>query len=226
MKLLRVHKKKKLWLLSTPRTGSHYLSTILNECLGYHAIDEWLGIHTAWYKGEKKIEACDIPDYVNLHWHQCRRVFGQTNLDFIKQIAPDVKFVVMKRKDIIAQTASYYVAFKSKVWRLRNDNQLNIYRRRDIPIKDNEIIKSYEDIRSWSNAWSDFVDNGHTCCYYEDLYSNPYPIVESIIGLLGLNCDIERAITTVQKNFKRTYRKETEQVKNRLKEILSLSDLN
>lgn len=224
MKLLRVHKKQKLWLLSTPRTGSHYLSTILNECLGYHAIDEWLGINTAWYKGEKKIQPSDIPDYVNLHWHHCRRIFGQTDLDFIKRIAPDVKFVVMRRKDIIAQSASLCVAYISKVWQIHGNAQLDAYQKKDVIITDKDIIRFYESIRSYRNAWSDFVEDNCICCYYEDLYANPYSIVEQITTSMGLKCDIEKAIASVQKRFKRTYRKETEQVKNRLKEILSSLD--
>lgn len=226
MKLLRVHKKQNLWLLSTPRTGSHYLSAILNECLGYHAFDEWLGIQTPWYKGKKKIQYSDLPDHVNLHWHQSRRIFGETSYEFLRELVPHNKFVVMRRRNMLSQTASFCIATKSKVWQIRGNKQLDNYQNKQLIIKDEDILDSYEFLRRCSNAWGDFIENGCICCYYEDLYADPYPIVEEITNLMGINYNVKQAVSNVQKKFKRTHRKETEQVKARLQEILSFSETN
>ena len=159
------------WILSTPRPGGQFLSSLLNGTglfpnhLGYdRAFDEWHDFEVK-QKGRATFEA--LPICLNIHFND---INGPTYEQLSKFVSP-AKFVVLKRQDIIAQAVSCYIAEKTKVWRIKKSEKEE-YLRKNIEINDNHILRSFRYASKCSQAWSDFIANDAIHVFYEDLRDN------------------------------------------------------
>lgn len=211
------------WILSSPRTGGNYLSMILNESGMFenqpgedHAFDEWLSLH---YHNNAKDFLQSPPKFLNLHHMQFARCF-QKNDAFIKSILEGTKYIVLKRRDFLAQVASYYIAKTTNTWRIYGEDALDSYKDTRVPMDDDLMLECHKHMSLQKYAWDEF-EGDVLKMYYEDLLDCPEIEIERLFSFLAVPQPTTPFISKANDKYKRTHRPETNAVKNRLAKLLS-----
>lgn len=139
------------WILCTPRTGSSYLCEILNnlkyfptydsiypDLFNNHSIGplksdrsfgEWLRLYTL------ELFQKYPPIYTKAINHQFNRIL---TLDLTVEILPNIKFIILKRRNVINHTSSYYMAKKLNQYHVYNSKMLNQYQKSKTNINTSE----------------------------------------------------------------------------------------
>lgn len=213
------------WLLSSPRTGSNYLSVLLNETGLFpnhtgkdRAFDEWLDI---WYKMSKEAFLHNPPKHLNIHYAQFNKVFGRNDKSYIDSITPNTRYVVLKR-DTISQAVSFYIAKQTHTWRVYNDEQRETFLQRNVPVNMDELVKDYNYISQFRNCWGEFEEaEGTVVVDYEDTRDRPQEVVRRILDSMSLgHPDLDSVVRSANGKYKKMTRDENEPLKLKLRRIL------
>jgi LPS sulfotransferase NodH len=207
------------WILSSPRTGGNYLSSILNETkLFPENFDEWLHLR---YRSSATEFLKDPPHCLNIHWAQFRNVFGKTDKVYIDSIIPEKKYIVLKRNSI-DQAASFYTAMVTKTWRIHNDKELQDFRNRPVPIDPESLIRAYRHVIDFADCWKEFEENQDSITVnYEELLLRPEETVSRILSFLSIKLEeLQGTIINANLKFKRMNRPENEILKRELNQML------
>ena len=201
---LHYFKSKPCWILCTPRTGSTYLSNLLNnlnvfpsyeslcpsmvealiDSLGAESKNKTFGEWLRFYTSEQLLKS--PPFFCKSISHHFLDIISD---DFKFDIVlPRFKFVVLKRLNLLEQASSIYIAEHLKQWHLRNEGDFQKYIDRKVEINESEIIRFYEEVISISNFWDKYVnDSSYLEVYYEDLQSNPHESIKKIMDFLEID---------------------------------------
>ena len=187
--------KKLLIILSTPRSGSTFLCQKLLEeklCIAheYYQPHQYLPIAANRWNCINSEHTVDIEKYthklienrttgngllgINLHGH---------HIDIFKKVAHifkevDVKYIYLKRKDILGQAISYELAAQSEIWSSEFETKKKIYF-----IKEN-IDKRITKILKQNDLITEFIDTNNIpadSIYFEDFINNPKDKLEQIL---------------------------------------------
>lgn len=202
---------KSLWILCQPRSGSTYLCDILNnlnifpifndsrlKSLGpikkNSAFNEWLRI----YLNKKDFEQ-NPPLNLKCLYEQYWSLFGSNeNSNYIKKIIPNVKFIWLKRKNLIEHTASLYYAIKTKKYHITNSQNLKEYSNIELEFDKDFALKVFNTIKAEQNIWDYFLQNNYCqIMYYEDLINNPAREIENLLN----NLEIEKKEIKIKTSF-------------------------
>jgi len=179
-------KPKKCAIVSTPRAGTHYLRMSLNN----HPKMRWAGeffrsnnkhrilpTHKDHFEIKDYIYSDTINPsinkfcYVGFVWH----LVLDSDLDFSKID----KFILLRRRDILAQLTSLIIATKTGYWRDKKSIQqveLNIAQLEYFINRQNKL---YSDFESWGVEYK--------TVFYEDLCDSFDETIKSIQDYLGLD---------------------------------------
>ena len=221
-----VQLKEILLILSTPRSGSTFLSDLIYKnqlCIPheYFQIPQYMPIlATRWGCIEDNIlnkeafmkaliqHRCSEKGCLGINLHGSHlKTFEQ----FLK-LLPKVKFSVVHimRKDTIAQAVSYYIASVTKKWSSHFSSQ------GDVEYNYYDILACKERIDIQNQQIVQFVGDNNLSyipCYYEDIVKNPAPLLSEIVGkpvrelvlCSGLVRQASQQNVTFIKQFKREY---------------------
>lgn len=223
----------KCWILSTPRTGGNYLSIILNQidqfekvCNGV-AFEEWLSASDIYQTNDKfdmQKFTTNPPACLNLHYLRAISKFGDFNKDYIKSFVPQGKFIVLKRRDILDQAVSFYVAKATGRFRIYKEVEEH-YLKQEVKIDDKLLLNSYQTISSFADGWKEFQDDQDSITvFYEDLLNYPVDTVRVILDFLHIKkVNIQEIVSNANDSYKRSYRKENQYIKERLQKLILLA---
>lgn len=168
------------WILASARTGSSYLSQLLNstKLFGKYRFSEH-------YNFKKKI-AKNVFPFVKIHYKQYKERFG--NID-INTILPNVKYILIKRKNHYETAVSRYFALKSKYkkWNVSNKKQLKKKQNEIFTFEEKSLLCSYEIAKAQYSSWDNYLENKKFIKFeYEYLCENPEKVTKTILEYLQL----------------------------------------
>ena len=178
---IQKHKKTPIWLLATPRTGSYYLSYCLNlSGLNPEIQEYWNGSIYPNYEG--------FPCNNKVHPLQLRE--KDKTLNDVTEVLPNVKFVLLRRRDVIAQAVSRYIAQETGIWSVRNEkNKFDFQSSIRIPLSKDGILEMYQKCQDDEQYWLEQdVDKIET--FYEDFIGNKQEI-QRLFSCLGISYSLE-----------------------------------
>lgn len=231
------------WILCTPRSGSTYLSKILNNTNLFNPnFSEYLG----WKRNDflHPNDLKNAPKFCKtLHVH-INRIFHEPNflkdihhdnkLQFIKpkkqfrlfveKQIPGIKFLLLERKDIISQTISYCVTteiskiHKKSFFNMTSINQQEEFENTNISISDELLLSYFKTCTNYTGIWDEFLEGTEFYkLYYEDINATE---IKNILNYLGHNkksnisCETSNSLIAVSK------RKDVDEIKKRLQKIV------
>lgn len=225
------------WILSNPRTGSNYLCNALNQTGVYTPrFEEWLNpvvgledhLHTRWqpwkqikldevvYRTNVELLIATAPRYLKIHSFDYKRFFAWSHKHAIIKRFPAIKFIRLRRRDLLATTVSYYLALKTGIFSTSPKN-VEEHAAKQVPVNVDELLKYHEWVCGWDRAWDNFVsDVEHLEIWYEDLVSDSH-VVARVYEYVGL--PPQRANVFVPRDVKARH-PQTPELVNLLKEIL------
>lgn len=223
--MIKLKLLKPCWILCTPRSGSTYLASILNDTLLFDPIfSEYLGWKKKLILNPNDIKLCpkfckvlhvhmnrifykpdflqDIPINHNLQYLKPPKV----SVEVIKKYFPNIKFVLLERKDCVAQAISYCVTsevsnyHKQSFFNISEKNKYLKFKNTKINVSDDNLMKYYETCKKYKDIWSDFLlDVPHFKLYYEEITEKK---ITELLNFLG--CKTSNVNLHVKNTYKAT----------------------
>ena len=174
--------KHPLYILATPRSGTTLLQVLLNQTgLFDPKISEWFNPrpyydHIPWPMDEKLPRNCKVfPQHL-------KQRFGSARLEPIEEAWPDVKYVVVYRKDVAAQTASWMYSCRSDTWNTGDDKRIACYSEQRFDIGQKEAM----DVLYWMHNESQkitelFKGKEFVRLEYNQITDDPVGVVQQIL---------------------------------------------
>jgi len=186
------------WILTNPRTGSTYLAELLNNTGIFNprfeeyftpdfvAAKNGIPVREAKNRIKAQIRSKRLPRYVKIFLG----IFNELNLNhkFIKSVHPKIKYIRLRRRDIYANSVSWYIAESTKIWLVRNQAELKGFTEKRVPFNEKRLIEIYTRLKKVFCEWDvhledcDFVD-----VFYEDLVASPRAQINKILTFVGAN---------------------------------------
>jgi LPS sulfotransferase NodH len=224
-----------LWILCFPRTGSSYLSSLLNNLELFPTFNEM-------YPNESLILDENLgPTNKNQSFGEWIRVFGNKHVakytkaihhqfdnhfkkdeKVIKNIFNDIKFIKLIRKDKIDQASSMFIAKKLNQYHVYNDSMLLEYKNKNFEINKKELLLIYNEVIKQQNFWNFIDDKNCIKIYYEDLISNEEIIIKNILEFINVKIEINKICFSIKKS-KETMKKMNHNLKDICKKIIKKS---
>lgn len=223
---------KPCWILTNPRSGSTWLCRMLNATGLFgdqrpngnpefkpldgsfpntwteHCNPFWFNQKT--YNGVYKYVHKFKPAVNKLQKFQFDVIFTQNGKipifsakEKITSWYPEMKYIYLKRKDVIAQSLSYYMA--------KYDEFI-----------DWQILKCYNEAQQYETNWLPFLGKSNYLeIYYEDLVKDPISKIKEVLDFIGIPYkeDQVRSEVGITKEVKPNYAK----YRNRLEGLIDAS---
>lgn len=204
------------WILAVPRCGSSFLVDVLNST---DLFDPKFKEFNLDYDYKEQIVK-NPPKFIKLQRiFYDRKGFKDEEKDFLLKKHPNIRFIVIQRKNIIEQTVSHYFCEKTKIWFLKNKEDYKSYLNKKIEIDNQLLLNLYKINLSYFNCWKNFTkDLNHIEVFYEDLIENKKEFFDKISNFLKIKNIFEIAEKSKVIKMKR---KETEFYYEHLKKLIS-----
>ena len=215
------------WILSTPRTGGNYLSCLLNLTGWFpklngqdRAFDEWLSIH---FNSDAKLFQKNPPACLNIHFLQYQKILNAPALADFESIIPGLKYIVLKRRDVLAQAVSFYIAKESGTWRLYSELEQSRYLQKNLDIHQDKLLNAYEHVKNSNILWDNHISGREILeVFYEDLRDNPEHELLRIAEYFSKHAaDFKSIIESANKNYLPALRRESPAIYRRLSYLLN-----
>jgi LPS sulfotransferase NodH len=153
-----------------------------------------------------------------VHWDQvewCKDQLTMNPLDAVGH-RQDVKYVRVRREDLVAQTISSFIASATKVFAVRTGDPIRPNDEFDdvecsIPEYDfRELVRVLNHLAAAEFAWSPYFDDNGIVPYeltYEELDRDLNSAVNGVLNFLGLdeNCSIAAPLTKLRTEVNRVH---------------------
>lgn len=173
------------WILCHSRTGSQFLMSMLNNTKLFNPkiIEHFhqKQFNDGCYKNVK------IPKYANVKRCLYKANFKDQYKNKIKKLYPNIKFIHLRRKNIIDSVISNYLSNSSKIFITKNYNKLKEFQNTKIPYDEKKILDMYLSSLRLFDSWTNFL-HGEKCyeIFYEDLKADPERIFFEVIDFLKI----------------------------------------
>lgn len=218
--------RKSGWLLTTPRTGSTYLCYLLNKAnnlpLDLPESDRslWRDIfaeHAHPNISISKKDFNDISPFVTkLQWPHYEQL-GFKNIP--RRVIP----IILKRRDIFAQTVSNYFSIKFQQHHATSDESFQQWLCKKNDFDHDLMLETYHNTNIFSFVWDRILNKNRLkyYIYYEDLLNNPIKEIQSIFSVLDTPFNPPEDWLDIP--LHKMVRPETEEYIEKLKIALSLN---
>lgn len=210
---------KPIWILCNARSGSSILCEYLNnldifpileheeiEKRNSHllktkgAFNEFIRLYNSF---EDLIAA--PPMYLKCldkQYKELTKDYLNYDSSFVKQIWPDIKFIKLKRNNLLEQAISLYCAKLTNKWHVYTNEELNEYYKTPIEYDLSLARECMQEIKDYDN-WNWFVKEDYLEITYENLITHPEDVIQSILSF----CNIKISKDTISKAIKITHDK-------------------
>lgn len=153
-----------VWIVGYPRTGSVLLTSYLNATGMFDPpVDEWVR------KDHKKLYP-----YSSVHGWHFRKCYNLSDKSHIEESLPSIRYIWLRRRDLVATTVSTFIARNTGVYCLKN--KLAIEEHSAIPIEFKmrhiapHLLELYLTICQRDHFWEHYLSEGDEVLkiHYED----------------------------------------------------------
>lgn len=186
------------WILTHTRTGSTYLCYLLNNTklfgnrqrsnpLDGYFFNTWGEyFHANVYAGIDEFVK-NPPLKAKVHRHHFTRYFKDTDQEWIESLLPGLKYVLLRRKDVVAHTVSRYFSRETKTHHCSSEEKLKTYQETVLPLNYQRLLFMYKQTRTCYVEWNNFLKNRNFLdLEYEDVISKPKETVLKVLDFLGM----------------------------------------
>ena len=176
------------WILCTYRTGSTFLAKSLNDT---NLFDPHFKEHFKKHQIKSGMYNDGVPQFAKVHRDLFLNLFDDTydnkNIHEINKIFPDIKFIHLRRKNIIDQAISHYISHATQKYVIFDKKELKEFQNININFDAKEIYRLYKNIKKNYDAWLPFLSHQkYIDVYYEDLVRNSKEIFDEIMKFIGI----------------------------------------
>ncbi len=181
------------WLLTSPQTGSTRLQFLLNHNAGVSLRIGEDRERARYSFGEHLSEKFCHSLHEFLQWDpivsrvHCHH-FGAYLIDrpLLKLQMPPVRFVLLERKDRIAQAVSLAVANHTGITQCNTIKTQNAFQALPINVVDSELLACWKAVGDYVEFWRNWLHSEpHLVVTYESLLEDPRETVAKIFDYLG-----------------------------------------
>ena len=193
-----------VWILSGPRTGSSFISSVLNDTNLFEPdFREWFHNNNIneIFCHKKSLSPFDYkwPLFAKVHEDHYEKIKTMFPLLNIEEVIPKLKFIHLRRKNLIKQAISSYFSHKTNTYIIKNKKKLNNYKEFKVDYDEENILFIYEKIISRFNFWKPvLINDNYIDVFYEELIDNPIEAFIKIFNFLGItlpsNLNIESTL--------------------------------
>lgn len=170
-----------------------------------------------------------VENYCSINHERESFVKNKHRLNSIQSLFTSIKFLNLKR-DVFEQTVSTYFARQTKKYHIYSEKEASEYFESSIRVDDNELIRTYEEIYFFQDAWEKMICRNNVIkeIYYEDLIQSPSRVILEVLDFLEASELNEQISKNAVVNFNREgriirmTRPESKKIISRLKSILGI----
>jgi LPS sulfotransferase NodH len=188
------------WILCDIRTGSTYLSGLLNgtglfPLYEKRAFDEWFARKRNFIP-DKETFISKPPLYAKVLIDQFNKLFTVADKPLIESKVPNLKYILLRRKDIVAQAVSYYIAdMTGYILTPKNYSAWNT----PVVYDEAEIRKRYKILKDNYEIWMPYLEGSdYLEIDYETLVAEPKKTLIKVLDYLEMNYDEQKLNITVE----------------------------
>jgi len=203
--MIELHKNP-VWILSGPRTGSCFVSEVLNETKIFKPIfSEWFHFKkiNKIFCDEKLLSPFDYkwPKFAKVHEDHFEKIKQMFPLLKIEEVIPNLKFIHLRRGNLIKQVISEFFARKTNVYFVKNKKELTEYQELKVDYDEKIMLCYYKKAIIRFNSWKPLLTkDNHINIFYEELIDNSKEIFLKIFDFIGIippnNLNIEATLIT------------------------------
>jgi len=187
-----------VWILAHPRSGSNYFRSLLNstglfgpekefkEYFNKDLYPIWRKVdpYSLHRKGElEELESRRFSKVFSSHANDC-----QLNKERIEKIYPNIRFILYRRKDVLASAVSYYIANQTGYLLIKHNRHKSDFLKKPIQFDGAELYRTYRTVLDLYNGWDDLVKESDCLeLTYEDLVADQRGTINSVLNYLGLD---------------------------------------
>lgn len=216
--------QKPVWVLCHWRSGSYYLTNLLNTTNLFHPIfDEWFrggyDLDLEHWKrpwppyrknpnADKEWLLRHLPPYMKTFYVNYESL-GFTDEDshlISKKYLPGIRFILLRRRDQVGSAVSFYIADYTDWWMVNTPEEVRQQASIKVPIDYSKLLDAYDQTLTWWSQWDRFLE-GHEYLdvYYEDLVSSTHEM-DRILEYLGIRTGVYYECTTMKIQHPQTAR--------------------
>lgn len=180
------------WLLTSPRSGSTYLQYLLNHNAGVplYLVDDREQARYSFGEHLSRKFCRSLEDFLEwdpivskVHCHH----FGAYLIDrpLLKKRIPPTRFVLLERKDAIAQAVSLAMANNTGVTQCSEDEQQRGFHAQTVTISDDQLLDCLKAVQDYIDFWHNWLHSEpHLVVTYESLIEEPQATVAQVFDFL------------------------------------------
>jgi LPS sulfotransferase NodH len=187
-----------VWILGYQRTGSHYLSDLLNQTSLFEPIiEEWMNIYDTllpkWPKWRSfeiglKDRLQTLPPFCTVLRHHFLDFFRDDHKELIEQHLPGLRYIRLRRKDAIAVATSIYIARETNGHVIRSGKQQFAHKHSPIKYSRRKLFQIYNTHTDLYYCWDKFLEGSEALeVEYDDLNQNPYETMKRVYEFVGID---------------------------------------
>lgn len=179
---------KALWICCNARTGSNFLCELLNNTELFPVYKEGKAFGE-WIKLIDKKEFYRLPleTVKMIHEHFVKKL-GNVNAKLMREILPGIKFILLKRRNVLEHAASLYFARFTNAYYLSHENQKDWYYKQKVSFYPTLCKSMIDEVIEYQNNWDNFfIGDEKLTVYYEDLIENPAEILSKVLSYYGID---------------------------------------
>jgi len=127
-----------------------------------------------------------------LREHFERSCFTDNDKEIIESLIPNLKYILLKRRNLKEVAVSNFLAEKTNIWQISDipfdgGTTREIYSNINVPIDDSALLNFYNRALDRNYCWDNYLEGSSFLeIFYEDLFSNTSYVIENILDYLEL----------------------------------------
>jgi LPS sulfotransferase NodH len=134
-------------------------------------------------------------------------IIATHNDSFLASVLPNITFITLKRKNLIAHAISLYFSRMTKKYHIYDEKSLAIYFDTKITLDSSLLLTCWKDANIYTKLWDKFISTQNSInITYESLIENPTDTLGKLGEFLKLPFEIETTIKRTETENKRIYK--------------------
>ena len=167
------------WIITYSRTGSTYLSRLLNST---KLFDPLFREHYL----DQEVYQHDPPRYAKVMYPHY--VYGRSIGAVLNEFYPDMRFVYNRRRDLVATAVSRYFVRMTGIYSVKTKRALRRYQAITVPYDPQRLLEIYQNELERHIGWNEFAESHNALpVFYENVVSDPEGEISRIMQFLEVD---------------------------------------
>ena len=143
-------------------------------------------------------------DYYKLNSYNW--ITSKYNDQFLSSLLPNIKFILLRRKNLFAHAISLYVARQTKRYHIYDENALKDHLSSKVVMDESLLILCWQDANTYAKLWDQFLSQPALELDYDGLIHKTERTLRQVSEFLGVQIDISQILERTNNTNKRIYK--------------------